>query len=980
MPEIGETLRETRMRRRIDMTEVEAATKIRAKYLRALENEEWDLLPGPTFVKTFLRTYAEYLDLDPRLLVEEYRQRYERPSTQDLTPFGPGAAAQRRRRRRGAAPSGPLLVVVLGVVVLLGALYLLGIVWGDTRRRDAGRRATTPTPTAHGDPDADEDADEEAAARRRRRRASRCGSTATASASTSASWTRAARRSSTAQPRSRASDQDVPLQALPGEPRQRRRADARRRQDATRWPTPASRSATRCGRARSRAKLSESARGRPVPRERPRGHRRHRHRGPLGDHPRPQRPVAVRAAARARRRARAHRASSATARTTCAPRSTSSPAMDLIITSGGLGPTADDLTAEVVAEFAGAPMVLDPALEERIWARRDAAARALARVDEEAMRAGARKQAFVPEGATVLEPVGTAPGLLVPASAARWSSCCPGRRASCRRCGRRRSTTSPLRELLASRGARSSSGSCASSGCPSRRSRRRCASSTPTRCRWRSRPACGAASSRSRRCSTPATRRRTTRSRRRCARATATSLFSRRRGDDRRGRRAAAAPAATIATAESCTGGLMAGRLTDLAGSSAYVLGGLVVYSNEAKTALAGVPAALIEAPRRRLARGGAGARRRARARASAPTSASASPASPARAAGRRRSRSAPSACRVVHAPRDAEERTVRLPGGRADVRDRTTTVALHMLRALLLRMTGEASPCGLASPGATLERLARHGAALSASALRLFVALDLPATSATRSPRRRRRRPGLARRRAGGAARHARVPRRAPARRRRRDRARPAAEAEHAAPRLALGGVAAAAAAPRARARPSRSTTRRARSPRCRRASPTALDAAGVYTPEKRPFRPHVTVARAAPARAPAAHRRTRASIRSTFTRDRGHALRARSLHPERRPLRAARQRDVGRTDRYALRRHGHCHGPEGRSPRAARLPRCSPSRTPPRPRCSWGSCVDFRGVRCATLTVPLDRTGVDPGHGPAAPRRASARPPARR
>ena len=102
MPEIGETLRETRMRRRIDMTEVEAATKIRAKYLRALENEEWDLLPGPTFVKTFLRTYAEYLDLDPRLLVEEYRQRYERPTTQDLTPFGPGMGS----RGRGAARAG----------------------------------------------------------------------------------------------------------------------------------------------------------------------------------------------------------------------------------------------------------------------------------------------------------------------------------------------------------------------------------------------------------------------------------------------------------------------------------------------------------------------------------------------------------------------------------------------------------------------------------------------------------------------------------------------------------------------------------------------------------------------------------------------------------------------------------------------------------------------------------------------------------
>src|SRR6187200_285447 len=116
MPEIGETLRETRMRRRIDMTEVEAATKIRAKYLRALENEEWDLLPGPTFVKTFLRTYAEYLDLDPRLLVEEYRQRYERPSSQDLTPFGPGLGGQRRRRRPPAL-LGPGLALLVGVVV-----------------------------------------------------------------------------------------------------------------------------------------------------------------------------------------------------------------------------------------------------------------------------------------------------------------------------------------------------------------------------------------------------------------------------------------------------------------------------------------------------------------------------------------------------------------------------------------------------------------------------------------------------------------------------------------------------------------------------------------------------------------------------------------------------------------------------------------------------------------------------------------------
>ena len=92
MAEIGQTLRETRLRNRVDITEVEAGTKIRAKYLRALENEEWDLLPGPTFVKTFLRSYADYLGLDSRLLVEEYKQRFERPGPQDMLPFSSRSA------------------------------------------------------------------------------------------------------------------------------------------------------------------------------------------------------------------------------------------------------------------------------------------------------------------------------------------------------------------------------------------------------------------------------------------------------------------------------------------------------------------------------------------------------------------------------------------------------------------------------------------------------------------------------------------------------------------------------------------------------------------------------------------------------------------------------------------------------------------------------------------------------------------------
>src|SRR3954471_21167685 len=152
MPEIGETLRETRMRRRIDMTEVEAATKIRAKYLRALENEEWDLLPGPTFVKTFLRTYAEYLELDPRMLVEEYRQRYERTTTQDLTPFGPGMGGSRRRRQRPRRSLGPLIVGLPGLFLLLGALYLLGVVWGENPEDETPRVVATPTATATATP------------------------------------------------------------------------------------------------------------------------------------------------------------------------------------------------------------------------------------------------------------------------------------------------------------------------------------------------------------------------------------------------------------------------------------------------------------------------------------------------------------------------------------------------------------------------------------------------------------------------------------------------------------------------------------------------------------------------------------------------------------------------------------------------------------------------------------------------------------
>src|SRR5689334_13363316 len=131
MPAIGATLREARMRARIDISELEAETKIRAKYPRALENEEWDLLPGPTYVKSFLREYADALGLDGKLLVAEYKLRHEGPSDFEMQPISPRSARARERRRRG--PPGALRDVAVAAVVLLviGGLILIGQVGGD---------------------------------------------------------------------------------------------------------------------------------------------------------------------------------------------------------------------------------------------------------------------------------------------------------------------------------------------------------------------------------------------------------------------------------------------------------------------------------------------------------------------------------------------------------------------------------------------------------------------------------------------------------------------------------------------------------------------------------------------------------------------------------------------------------------------------------------------------------------------------------
>jgi len=145
MPEIGATLREARMRARIDVSEIEAQTKIRSRYLRALENEEWDLLPGPTFIRSFLRTYATALGLDGRALVEEYRQHYEQPGESEMQPLVP----QRRRGGESSEPGRPPgrasrgYLVTVGLIVIVIVFLVIGLLTRNTNKGSPSKQATT---------------------------------------------------------------------------------------------------------------------------------------------------------------------------------------------------------------------------------------------------------------------------------------------------------------------------------------------------------------------------------------------------------------------------------------------------------------------------------------------------------------------------------------------------------------------------------------------------------------------------------------------------------------------------------------------------------------------------------------------------------------------------------------------------------------------------------------------------------------------
>jgi cytoskeleton protein RodZ len=148
MFEIGNTLREARLRRGLDILDCEAETKIRAKYLRAMEEEQFDLMPSPTYVRGFLRTYAEFLDLDGRLVLDEYESRFGeyrdfRPTSEGLPGVPPPARSHRPdpSRRRSAPRGGPvtrrkpkprrtevqLLWLAIGGVMSVAILVWLGV-------------------------------------------------------------------------------------------------------------------------------------------------------------------------------------------------------------------------------------------------------------------------------------------------------------------------------------------------------------------------------------------------------------------------------------------------------------------------------------------------------------------------------------------------------------------------------------------------------------------------------------------------------------------------------------------------------------------------------------------------------------------------------------------------------------------------------------------------------------------------------------
>src|SRR5262249_10026563 len=126
MFEIGTSLREARARRNLTYDQVEAETKIRAKYIRCLEEEDFDVLPSGTYLKGFLRTYADYLRLDGQLYVDESNSRYGEMHPEDLV-FRKRERPQTRRRHE----SSNVVLIALAGIVAVGVLFFVAFTFGN---------------------------------------------------------------------------------------------------------------------------------------------------------------------------------------------------------------------------------------------------------------------------------------------------------------------------------------------------------------------------------------------------------------------------------------------------------------------------------------------------------------------------------------------------------------------------------------------------------------------------------------------------------------------------------------------------------------------------------------------------------------------------------------------------------------------------------------------------------------------------------
>jgi nicotinamide-nucleotide amidase len=378
--------------------------------------------------------------------------------------------------------------------------------------------------------------------------------------------------------------------------------------------------------------------------------------------------------------------------------------MALILTSGGLGPTADDLTAEIVGQFCGRAMVLDVELEERIAEILRPLMSRWPGLDEDAIRAANRKQAVVPVGATVLDPVGTAPGLVVPPLDGSGPTVVvlPGPPRELHEMWEKAVVTEAFQAAIAG-------------ATEYRRGIVRLYGIPESEIANTLRAAEDAGLSLEPLEITTCLRRGEIEVATRYEpfaqadyEAFVEFMAGRHRNElfspdgstvDEQVASMLVDSGRTVAVAESCTGGLMSARLTERGGASEYFLGGAVVYSNEAKVSLADVEPGLIErvgAVSVEVAEALAvGAAARFGTDFGIGITGIAGP------GGGTEDKPVGTVCFSV-CSRDGARMTrrLRLPGSRSDIRDRSTTVAMHLLRRVLLGEGRDAVPSEAGSSG----------------------------------------------------------------------------------------------------------------------------------------------------------------------------------------------------------------------------------------------------------------------------------------